>query len=159
VLSRLVIVAAQAVVVVAFGTLMGATIVGNPSWLVLATVLSASVFMAVGFAIGAISSNVDSANMLSSIIVLPLIFLSGAWFPLDGLPGWLEAVMERLPLAPLMDAMRTVAIGGGSLGDIGGELLQVAVWIPVTFALAVVALRPRRTRTRIGEPVAVELAA
>lgn len=56
--------------------------------------------------------------------------------------------MEALPLAPLMEAMRTIAIGGGSLADVGGELLQVAASVPVTFAIATVALRPKQTRSR-----------
>jgi ABC-2 type transport system permease protein len=157
--ARLVIVAAQAAVVVGIGMLLGATIVGSPAWLILLTVVAASVFLSVGFAIGAIASNVDSANMLSGMAVMPLIFLSGAWFPIDSLPGWLESVVARLPLAPLMEAMRTVVIGGGSLADIGTQILQVAVWIPVTFGIAVIALRPKRTTVRKVEPRVVEAAA
>lgn len=53
--------------------------------------------------------------------------------------------MEALPLASLLEAMRAVAIEGGSLADVGDNLVQVAIWIPVTFTLAVLAMRPRRT--------------
>lgn len=153
VMARLVVVAAQAAIVVGIGMLLGASIVGSPASLVVLTVVAASVFMSVGFAIGAIASNVDSANMLAGMTVMPLIFLSGAWFPIDGLPGWLETVMERLPLAPLMEAMREVAIGGASLADLGSQVFQVAIWIPVTFGLAVIALRPKGRRMR--RPAAV----
>ncbi len=148
VMARLIVVAVQAAIVIGVGTLLGANIVGNPLWMILLTVLAAATFLSLGFAIGAKASNVDSANMISGMVVMPLVFLSGAWFPIAGLPGWLKSVMDLLPLAPLMEAMRTVAIGGGSLFDVGGELLQVALWVPVTFAIAVIALRPRRTTVR-----------
>ena len=148
VLARLVVVAVQAAIVIGVGTLLGANIAGNPLWMILLTVIAAAAFLSLGFAIGAKASNVDSAGMMSGMTVMPLVFLSGAWFPIAGLPGWLETAMEALPLAPLMEAMRTVAIEGGSLGDVGTQLLQVAAWVPVMFVIAVIALRPKRTTVR-----------
>lgn len=158
VMARLVVVAAQAAIVVAVGMLLGASIVGNPVWLVVLAVVAAAVFMFVGFAIGAVASNVDSANMIAGMTVMPVVFLSGAWFPIEGLPGWLEAAMELLPLAPLMEAMRQVVIVGGGLGDVATHLLQVAAWIPVTFGLALVALRPRSRRGRRPIPAMATVA-
>jgi ABC-2 type transport system permease protein len=159
VMARLIIVATQAGVVIGIGVLLGASVTGNPLWMILVTVLAAAAFLSLGFAIGAVASNVDSANMLSGMTVMPIVFLSGAWFPIGGLPGWVESVMEALPLAPVLEALRTVSILGGSLSDIGPELLQVALWIPVTFAVAVVALRPRRSRVRGGSLPGAEQAA
>jgi len=155
VLARLIVVAVQAGVVLFIGTLLGAEIAGNPLSMIVITVAAAATFLSLGFAIGAKASNVDSANMLSGMTVMPLVFLSGAWFPIAGLPGWLESIMQVLPLAPLLDSMRTIAIAGGSLGDVTGDLVQVAAWIPVTFAIAVLALRPKRRTMRQGAPVAV----
>ena len=145
VMARLIIVAVQAGIVIGVGVLLGASIAGSPLWLILLTVVAAATFLSVGFAIGARASNVDSANMMAGMTVMPLVFLSGAWFPISGLPGWLESVMEVLPLAPLLEAMRAVAIEGGGLAVIAGNLVQVAIWIPVTFTIAVLAMRPRRT--------------
>ncbi len=159
VVARLIVVAVQAAVVIGVGVLLGANIAGNPLWMIVLTVIAAATFLSVGFAIGAKASNVDSANMLAGMIVMPLVFLSGAWFPVGGLPGWLETVVEALPLAPLMEAMRVVAIGGGSLADVGPQLLQVAVWIPITFTIAVVALRSRRGTSRRSKPQVAEAAA
>jgi ABC-2 type transport system permease protein len=148
VMARLIIVAVQASIVIGVGVLLGASIAGNPVLMILLTIVAATTFLSVGFAIGARASNVDSANMMAGMTVMPLVFLSGAWFPISGLPGWLESVMEVLPLAPLLEAMRAVAIQGAGIADIGGNLAQVAMWIPVTFAIAVVAMRPRRTAVR-----------
>jgi hypothetical protein len=48
-------------------------------------------------------------------------------------------------MAPLLEAMRTVAIDGGVIGDIAGSVLTVMAWIPVTFGLAVLTMRRRRS--------------
>jgi ABC-2 type transport system permease protein len=116
--------------------------------LVALTVMASITFMSLGFAIGARSSGVESASVLSGMIVLPVVFLSGAFFPISGLPDWLEPVVEMLPMAPLIEAMRAVAIDGGTLTDIGGQLLTVLAWVPVVFVIALVAMRPRKVRVK-----------
>jgi len=145
VVARLIVVAVQAAIVIGVGVLLGASIAGNPAWMILMTLVAAATFLSVGFAIGARASNVDSANMIAGMTVMPLVFLSGAWFPITGLPDWLETIMQALPLAPLMEGLRGVAIDGASLVEVVGHIAQVAMWIPVTFALAVIAMRPKRT--------------
>ncbi|MDX1691659.1 MAG: ABC transporter permease [Acidimicrobiia bacterium] len=159
VLARLVLVAVQAAVVLGVGVVMGADIAGNLLWMIVLTLLGAATFLSLGFAIGARAANVDAAGMMSGIAVMPIVFLSGAWFPIEGLPGWLETVMNWLPLAPLLEAMRSVMIEGAGIGAIGGEIAQVVAWIPVMFGVAVLAMRPAssrasRRRLRTAEAVA-----
>lgn len=140
--ARILVSAAQAVAVVTLAWCLGANYEGNPLLLILLTLLAGITFLALGFAIGARASSVESAQVLTGIIVMPLVFLSGAFFPLSGLPDWLESTVAILPMAPLLDAMRTVANDGGDLRDIAGELLIVVAWIPATLAVATIALRP-----------------
>ena len=144
--ARLLVGTAQATAVLAVAVLLGADFAGNPALLVALTMLAGIVFMPLGFAIGAKASGVESASVLSGMVVLPIVFLSGAFFPVAGLPDWLQPIVEVLPMAPLLEAMRTVAIAGGGLADIGGNLLIVVAWIPVTLAVATVAMRPPRHR-------------
>lgn len=146
--ARILVSAAQAIVVVTLAWCLGADYEGNPLLLVLLTLLAGVTFLALGFAIGARASSVESAQVLTGIVVMPLVFLSGAFFPLSGLPDWLESTVAVLPVVPLLDAMRTVANDGGNLRDIADELLIVVAWIPVTLAAATLALRPRHARSR-----------
>lgn len=146
--ARMLVGTVQATAVLIIAALLGADFAGSPMLLVGLTVLAGIVFMPLGFAIGAKASGVESASVLSGMVVLPIVFLSGAFFPVAGLPDWLEPVVEILPMAPLMEAMRTVAIGGGSLADLGGNLATVVAWIPVTFGIAVLAMRRRRLAAR-----------
>lgn len=148
VLARLIVVAAQAAVVIGAGVLLGASISGNVLWVILLAVIASAVFLSLGFAIGAKAAGVDAAGIMSGMTVMPLVFLSGAWFPIDTLPGWLETAVSWLPLAPLMEAMRDVSLQGASLFDVAGDLLVVAAWVPVMFLVAAAAMRPGARKTR-----------
>lgn len=149
--ARMLVATAQAIAVLAVAMLLGAEFAGNLVLLVVLTVMAGITFMSLGFAVGARSSGVESASVLSGMIVLPIVFLSGAFFPISGLPDWLEPAVEVLPMAPLIEAMRTVAIDGGTLTDIGGQVLTVLAWVPVVFVIALVAMRPRKMRVKRPE--------
>jgi ABC-2 type transport system permease protein len=47
--------------------------------------------------------------------VLPMFFLSGAVFPLSGLPGWLEALTKIDPLSYAVDPMRRAVFAHASV--------------------------------------------
>lgn len=144
--ARVIIGALQAVTVLAVATVLGAEFAGNPAILVALTVLAGAVFMPLGFAIGARASGVEATSVFAGMIVLPVVFLSGAFFPVSGLPDWLQPIVEALPMAPLMEAMRTVAIAGGTWGDITGDLSTVLIWVPIMFLVATVMMRRRGGR-------------
>ena len=144
ILARLLVAAAQAAIVIGFAMLLGASVTGSVLWVVLLAVIAAAIFLSLGFAIGARASGVDAAGIMAGMTVMPLVFLSGAWFPVSTMPGWLESIVNWLPLAPLMDAMREVILQGASLADVIGDLAIVAAWVPVMFLIAVAAMRPKR---------------
>lgn len=69
-------------------------------------------FMAIGLLAGAITTTVEGAVNAANFIVLPMAFLSGSFFPLDGTPGWLQALSNMLPLKHLNEAMLDVMVRG-----------------------------------------------
>ena len=73
---------------------------------------------------------------MANIIALPMMFLSGVFFPTDTLPGFLEDIVQYLPLTFLADGMREVAIQGASLTEIPWELLGLVVWLAIAFIAA-----------------------
>jgi len=46
-----------------------------------------------------------------NFIIMPIFFLSGALFPLKGLPSWLSFLMYLDPLTYGVDALRGVMLG------------------------------------------------
>ena len=155
VMARLLVVAAQATVVTLLARALGAEIAGSTVLVVAVTTAGSAAFLAIGLAVGSMAANAESANALSGLIVLPLVFLSGAFFPLAGLPSWLESVMAVLPIVPLLAALRAVVIDGATLGDIATDLGQVLAWLPPATGLAVLAMRsaggvPARVRAGVA---------
>ncbi len=55
-------------------------------------------------------------NVLMELLQFPLIFLSGTFFPLNTLPGWLEAVSKLNPVTYGVDAIRKVILSGELAG-------------------------------------------
>lgn len=101
-------------------------------WLSVPLVLAGALaFMSIGLVVGAWAKTEEAANGMAQIIVLPMAFLSGSFFPLDGAPAWVRVVSDFLPLKHLSDAMQGVMSQGESWGTalpvIGGLLLFAAV--------------------------------
>jgi ABC-2 type transport system permease protein len=69
-------------------------------------------FMSVGLLAGAVAKSTEGAVNMANFIVLPMSFLSGSFFPLDGAPGWLQAVAHVLPLWWLNSGMTDVMVRG-----------------------------------------------
>ncbi|HEX5567961.1 MAG TPA: ABC transporter permease [Streptomyces sp.] len=101
-------------------------------WLCVPLVLCGTLaFMSIGLVVGSWAKSEEAANGLSQIVILPMAFLSGAFFPLDDAPSWVRTVSEVFPLKHLTTAMRDVLTRGQSwdaaLPTMGGLLLFAAV--------------------------------
>jgi ABC-type multidrug transport system permease subunit len=88
-------------------------------------------FMSIGLLIGSWAKTEEAANGLAQLIVLPMAFLSGSFFPLEIAPAWVRTVSDFLPLTHLAEAMQSVMTRGESWGAalpvMGGLLLFAAV--------------------------------
>lgn len=69
-------------------------------------------FMAIGLLAGAITKTQEGATNAANFMVLPMAFLSGSFFPLDGTPQWLQSIASVLPLKHLNDGMLDVMVRG-----------------------------------------------
>jgi ABC-2 type transport system permease protein len=71
--------------------------------------LAAFAITALGLVIGARIKQVQAAMPLSNLLITPMMFLSGALFPISGrLPGWLHVANRVNPLTYAVDPMRSV---------------------------------------------------
>ncbi len=85
---------------------------------------------------------IQSFMALVQMLLMPLFFLSGALFPVSGLPGWL-AVLTRLdPLTYAVDPLRRAVLAhvGGGLGAAVAGVTWFGWTVPVPLELALVAL-------------------
>lgn len=92
--------------------------------------------MGFGLVIGGWAKNENQAAPLANILALPMMFLSGSFFPRFLMPDWLESATRFLPLTPIIDGTRLIMTEGKALTALGPELLIMAAWTIVVYFLA-----------------------
>jgi ABC-2 type transport system permease protein len=78
---------------------------------ILFMILTAVVFAGLGVAIGSRLQDIQGMQLIMNFVVLPIYFLSGALFPLTGLPTALGVITRMDPLTYGIDALRNLLIG------------------------------------------------
>jgi ABC-2 type transport system permease protein len=148
VVSRLVLVVVEAVLVLGLGRLLFHVSLppSAAAWatFALVTLLGAATFTAVAVAYTRLVHNADSAPALANAAYLPLLFLSGAWFPIEGLPHWLASVANAFPLAPMLDGMRQALIFGHGPGAVWSDTRKLLAWLVVGLLVAMRTFRWER---------------
>ncbi len=96
--------------------------------------LIALTFTALGTAIASILDDMQGFQLIMNFLVMPLFFLSGALFPLDGLPAVITAIARVDPLSYGIDALRQVLVGQShfSFGTDIGILAAIALILLTT---------------------------
>jgi ABC-2 type transport system permease protein len=69
----------------------------------------------------------QSFQAVTGLVLGPLVFLSGAFFPLSGLPSWLVALTAGNPLTYAVDAARRT-LGAHLPGEAGGMFDGLELW-------------------------------
>ncbi|PZC46408.1 MAG: ABC-2 type transport system permease protein [Chloroflexi bacterium] len=138
VLAYLTLALLQAAVILGVGVLAyDANIKGSYLGIGIIVLFGNLVFLSLGFIVGAFSKTAAAASGMGNAVALPMMFLSGAFFPRDGLPTALRVVVDYLPLSPMLDALRGVALDGRALWEFPLELAILSAWIVVASAVAV----------------------
>ncbi len=78
--------------------------------------LIAFLFTVFGTALASVLNDVQGFQLIVSFFLLPMFFLSGALFPLDGFPGPLRMVASFNPLTYGIDALRSCLINISHFG-------------------------------------------
>jgi ABC-2 type transport system permease protein len=102
----------QGGLMLAFGVILGISY--NVQMVVLSMVFMlvlASAVVSIGLVIGSFMESPEGFNLITSFLIFPLFFLSGALFPLDNLPSWLHIFTTLNPVTYAVDGMRGVILG------------------------------------------------
>ncbi|MBV2353997.1 ABC transporter permease [Streptomyces sp. J2-1] len=110
----------------------------GPWWAVLPLlVLGVTAFLALGLIVGSVANTPEAVAAIANILMVPMAFLSGSFFPDDLMPGWLRTVAKVLPLHYLNDGVTDAMGGRGGLGDIWLDCAGLAVFALVFGLIAV----------------------
>nr|WP_203597502.1 ABC transporter permease [Actinomadura bangladeshensis] len=95
-------------------------------------------FLSIGMLIGAWAKTQETAQAVTQLVVLPMAFLGGSFFPLDAAPGWMKTLSYIFPLRYLNEGMLNVM--GRGLGPMSA-LPQIGVLVGVAVVGALIAVR------------------
>ncbi|MFN2537737.1 MAG: ABC transporter permease [Mycobacteriales bacterium] len=76
-------------------------------------------FACVGIFIAALASSFAAFDYVISMLVTPLFLFAGTFFPLKGLPDWVQGVAKLNPLFHTVQLVRDAAFGLHPLADLG----------------------------------------
>ncbi len=138
VITRLVVSLLQTAVLLAAGVFfLGVEVRGDVLTLGLLAILGGALFISIGYAVSGFARTEEVAAPVANLIALPMMFMSGVFFPRESLPGFLEVITRFFPLTYLADGMRQVTTEGSGLLNIGGDVAGLAAWLLVGFVAAV----------------------
>ncbi|MFI7678380.1 ABC transporter permease [Actinophytocola sp. NPDC049390] len=69
-------------------------------------------FFAIGMLVGAFCKTEEAATGAANIVVLPMAFLSGTFFPIDQAPPWMQSVSNVFPLRHMNDGIMDFLVRG-----------------------------------------------
>lgn len=129
------VIALAAMFIVAI-TVFNLRIVGNWFELLVFLGLGIITILGIGLALGGWAKNERQAAPLSNIIVFPMMFLSGTFFPRFLMPEWLQTVSAFLPLTPIIEGIRLIATEGRHLWEILPQLGLIGIWMIIIYVIA-----------------------
>jgi ABC-2 type transport system permease protein len=92
-------------------------------------VLGAACLSSVGLAVATLAKSADQAMPIAQLTFLPISFISGIWFPLEGAPDWLVTLAKVFPLEHIVHAFdRCFSPGVTGGGWSPNDLWSIAVW-------------------------------
>ncbi|MBN1316684.1 MAG: ABC transporter permease [Anaerolineales bacterium] len=142
VLTAAVLILAQTLVMIALNVLLfGARITGSFGWGFVTLLLGVFSFAAMGLALAGLSRNTDVASAAARALSLPLQFLCGTLFPLEGLPPVLRRIAEALPLTYFVNAFRGAILVGGGLTEYTRDWLILLGCLAVALLVAAKSFR------------------
>ena len=107
---------------------------GGASWLTAAVVVLVGSLSLIGLGILAGVLPLlypERGEQMSFMTQAVVLLISGVYYSVETLPGWLQAVSQLSPATYLLRAVRGALIEGDSLGDSAGDLVALLVFAAV----------------------------
>jgi len=138
IVTRLTISIMQSATIITLGVaVFHVHIIGSFLNVFILTILGGTIFLSIGLALSGFGKTHNTVMALSNVVMMPMMFLSGVFFPRDALPDLLKSIIQYMPLTYLADGMRKVMVEGSGLIQIQAEIFGLLAWIFISFILAI----------------------
>jgi ABC-2 type transport system permease protein len=137
ILLRLILAAVDTVLIIGIGiAFFGIQITGNVLAAAGFVFLGAGAFLALGFALASYLKTEEQATGVVQVVQMPMMFLSGIFFPFDLLPGFLKTVARFMPLTYLGDGLRQTMVNGTEFAPLAADAAILGGWLVVCLVVA-----------------------
>lgn len=118
--------------------------------LVIAFVIGALAFNALGYLFSSFSKSMEAYMGMANIASFLMMFLSGIFFPTSGFPEWLQPVSQVLPLTYFVNGMRDGMVYGSGIatGEFWTGIAILVAWGVVAFAMGAMIYRKGKVEVR-----------
>jgi ABC-2 type transport system permease protein len=100
--------------------------------------------LGIGIFISSVANTQQEAMLLAFLTMFPSIFLGGFFFPIEAMPGWLQAITYVIPLRYMLVVIRGIILKGVGLQILRQEVIALSV-----FGVAIMLLAAARFRKRL----------
>jgi ABC-2 type transport system permease protein len=135
---RMILVILTAALIIFVGRIaFNVQMIGNWGTLCGTVILGTLVFASMGYLIAAFVKTEESAQPIINVIIFPMMFLSGTFFEVNHMPGFIEPVVKVLPLTYLNDALRQIMVDGSPLHSMAINIVVMTIWAVVCLAVTI----------------------
>jgi lipooligosaccharide transport system permease protein len=99
-------------------------------------------FASIALVFNAVAKGYDFFTYYFTLVITPMTFLSGVYFPIEQMPGWLQAMAQVLPLKAGVDLVRPLVLGEMP-ADVARPLGTLLAYAAGGYYLALVLTRRR----------------
>jgi ABC-2 type transport system permease protein len=100
--------------------------------------------LGIGIFISSVANTQQEAMLLTFLTMFPSIFLGGFFFPIEAMPGWLQAITYVVPLRYMLAVIRGIVLKG-----VGVQILYMEVVALVIFGVLITLLAATRFQKRL----------
>jgi ABC transporter DrrB family efflux protein len=81
--------------------------------------VAAYAFSWVFVSLGLVAGTAQAAQGMSTLVVVPLTFVSSAYVPIASMPGWMQSFATNQPVTVIINAVRSLMLGGTKAAGVG----------------------------------------
>jgi ABC-2 type transport system permease protein len=123
--------------------IFGVPIKGSVPLLLGLTSLFIITALGIGILISTLARTQLEAFLLTFATLLPTLFLSGLFFPIEAMPGWLQAISYLIPARYAMVIMRGIILKGVGLEILMEQVVAVGIFSVVFVTLAAIRFKKK----------------
>jgi ABC-2 type transport system permease protein len=106
------------------------------AWLLVFTVLAVFAFGGIGMILTRVAKEAESAAAAADVIMFPMMFLSGSFFPLEMMPGFLQTIARILPLYYVNEGLRAAMVSVDNVAALHNSTM-IGMFATVIFVLGI----------------------